>query len=356
MGFIDTILSWLYTAVSGILVAWHWVFDNLGFDPDSGWTWALAIVGLTVTIRALLVPLFVRQIKSTRNMQVLQPQLRELQKKYGHDRERFAQEQMKLYRETGTNPLAACFPLLLQMPILFALFRVIDRAAMGTNLGVLTDEQVNVIRDNALFGDITIASRFTDGGGVRLVIVFLVLVMTATTYLTQRQLMSKNMPESAMSGPYAQQQKILLYVLPVVFAISGLFFPLGAIIYWTTSNFWTMGQQFYVIRNNPAPGTPAFKEKQDRDRARGKTPEEEPTLPARPTQVRQQPKKTTRRERQTRPTQASGSPETAKSAGPSSDSSGVQKSEKSTESPSQQGDSATRNQPKRRTRRDRRGK
>ena len=92
--------------------------------------------------------------------------------------------------------------------------------------------------------------------------------MTATTFLTQRQLMSKNMPADAMSGPYAQQQKMLLYVLPVVFAVGGIAFPIGVLIYWTTSNLWTMGQQFYVIRNNPAPGTPAFKAKEDRDRRR----------------------------------------------------------------------------------------
>ena len=92
--------------------------------------------------------------------------------------------------------------------------------------------------------------------------------MTATTFLTQRQLMSKNMPADALTGPYAQQQKMLLYVLPVVFAVGGIAFPVGVLFYWTTSNLWTMGQQFYVIRNNPAPGTPAFKAKEDRDRAK----------------------------------------------------------------------------------------
>ena len=81
--------------------------------------------------------------------------------------------------------------------------------------------------------------------------------MTATTFTTQRQLMSKNMPADALSGPYAQQQKLLLYVLPVVFAVGGIAFPIGVLFYWTTSNLWTMGQQFYVIRNNPAPGTAA---------------------------------------------------------------------------------------------------
>ena len=94
--------------------------------------------------------------------------------------------------------------------------------------------------------------------------------MTATTFTTQRQLMTKNMPADAMTGQYAQQQKMLLYVLPVVFAVGGIAFPIGVLFYWTTTNLWTMGQQFYVIRRNPAPGTPAFEAKQKRDRAKGR--------------------------------------------------------------------------------------
>ena len=108
----------------------------------------------------------------------------------------------------------------------------------------------------------------TDDNSVRLLAAVLVIAMTATTFLTQRQLMSKNMPADALTGPYAQQQKMLLYVLPVVFAVGGIAFPVGVLFYWTTSNLWTMGQQFYVIRNNPAPGTPAFQAKQDRDKAK----------------------------------------------------------------------------------------
>ena len=103
---------------------------------------------------------------------------------------------------------------------------------------------------------------------MRLLAAVLVIAMTATTFLTQRQLMSKNMPADALTGPYAQQQKMLLYVLPVVFAVGGIAFPIGVLFYWTTSNLWTMGQQFYVIRNNPAPGTPAFAAKEERDKAK----------------------------------------------------------------------------------------
>jgi YidC/Oxa1 family membrane protein insertase len=132
----------------------------------------------------------------------------------------------------------------------------------------------------------------------------LVLAMTATTFTTQRQLMSKNMPPDALTGPYAQQQKILLYVLPVAFGLGGVAFPIGVLLYWTTSNLWTMGQQFYVIRNNPAPGTPAFKAKEERDRAKAakhgvvtEVPAEEPEPETRRPAQRQQPKKQTRAQR-----------------------------------------------------------
>ena len=97
-------------------------------DPDGGAAWALSIIGLTLVIRAALIPLFVKQIKSSRNMQLIQPKVKELQKKYGHDRERLAQETMKLYKDTGTNPFASCLPILLQMPIFLALFRLLDHA------------------------------------------------------------------------------------------------------------------------------------------------------------------------------------------------------------------------------------
>src|SRR4051812_23070692 len=263
----------LYFVTSAILFGFHVVFGAV-LGENSGAAWALSIIGLTMVIRAALIPLFVKQIKSSRNMQLLQPKIKELREKYGHDRERFAQEQMKLFKETGTNPLASCMPLILQMPIFIALFRVIDNAAKGTAKGVLTQAQVNSLANAKIFG-VPIAASFTnpitpDVTSVRILAAFLVLAMTATTFLTQRQLMTKNMPPDALTGQYAQQQKMLLYVLPLVFAFGGIAFPIGVLIYWTTLNLWTMSQQFYVIRNNPAPGTPAAAAKAARDAERHK--------------------------------------------------------------------------------------
>jgi YidC/Oxa1 family membrane protein insertase len=297
----SAIMTPLYYAVSAVLLAWHRIFATV-LPRDSGWTWALAIVGLTITIRALLIPLFVRQIKSSRNMQLLQPQIKELQKKYAHDREKLTQEQMKLWKETGTNPFASCLPLILQMPIFFALFRTIDRASHKIPKGFLSHDDADSLSRAKLLGA-QIADTFlkSDATETKILTMTLVVAMCITQFVTQRQLMSKNMPADAMNGPYAQQQKMLLYVLPVVFAVGGVAFPLGVLFYWTTSNLWTMGQQFYVIRNNPAPGTPAFAAKQERDKARGRTvaedPLKKPEVEAPKPPVRQQPKNQPRSQR-----------------------------------------------------------
>src|SRR3954451_11652825 len=126
------------------MLAWHELFTLIGLDPDGGAAWMLSIVGLTLVVRAALIPLFVKQINSSRNMQLIQPKVKELQKKYGHDRERLAQETMNLYKETGTNPFAACLPLLVQSPIFIALFRLLDQAAKNDKAnGFMTTAQAD---------------------------------------------------------------------------------------------------------------------------------------------------------------------------------------------------------------------
>ena len=326
------IMTPLYYLTSFVLVGFHRLFGEI-FGESSGAAWVLSIIGLTLVIRAALIPLFVKQIKSSRNMQLLQPKVKELQKKYGHDRERLAQETMKLYKDTGTNPLASCLPILLQMPIFLALFRLIDQAAKHPEepRGLLTADLSSKFANATLFGaKISDSFTSTDDGSVRILAAVLVVAMTATTFLTQRQLMSKNMPADAMTGQYAQQQKMLLYVLPVVFAVGGIAFPIGVLFYWTTSNLWTMAQQFYVIRNNPAPGTPAAKAKQDRDQAKRARkglpdpatpiePQPEPDKPDPP--KRQQPKKQTRsqRRKQGPPSNRPAQPGSAKPRDSSSD-------------------------------------
>jgi YidC/Oxa1 family membrane protein insertase len=303
------VLTPLYYAISAVLLGFHWLF-SLVLPERGGMSWVLSIVGLTVVIRAALIPLFVKQINASRNMQLIQPKVKELQKKYGHDREKLAQETMALYRESGTNPFASCLPLLVQSPIFIALFRLLDQAAKhDKSNGFLTTDLAKSFGHAKLFGHLPISATFLKPDGlvsVQILAAILVVAMTATTFTTQRQLMTKNMPADAMTGQYAQQQKMLLYVLPVVFAVGGIAFPIGVLFYWTTTNLWTMGQQFYVIRRNPAPGTPAFEAKQHRDKARGRVVAD-PTVADGPAtgeiteqprqQPRQQPKRQSKQQR-----------------------------------------------------------
>jgi YidC/Oxa1 family membrane protein insertase len=271
------ILDWLKIGVSWILVQFHALFSALGMNPASGWTWTFAIVGLVIVIRIMLIPLFVKQINSQRNLQMIQPQMKEIQKKYAGDKERQSQEMMKLYKETGTNPLASCLPIILQAPIFFALFGVLQSIAQYnandpnyTAQGVFQwDRYADLLpqaHDASIFG-VPLYATFMHADqtpyplNTRILALVMIILMTITTFTTQRQLIVKN---SAPDNPMVRQQKILLYVFPLIFAVSGINFPIGVLIYWFTTNLWSMGQQFWVIRNNPQPGTPAHAAKEAR--------------------------------------------------------------------------------------------
>ena len=258
-----SILNPLYTAVSAVIMAIHKVLSPI-FGTDSGVTWTLAIVGLVILIRIILIPLFVKQIKSQRALTALQPHMKAIQTKYKDDRQKQSEEMMRLYKEHKTNPLASCFPILAQAPIFFALFTVLN--GIGKNPpqkhGVLTQDDV-VSAAAAKFFGAPISQTFlgSDITTVKVVTVILIAFMSATTFTTQKQLMTKGMPKmSTQNNMMLQQQKIMLYLFPVIFAVSGVNFPVGVLIYWSTTNLWTWGQQFYVIKRNPTPGSPAYEE------------------------------------------------------------------------------------------------
>ncbi len=268
MGFI---LNPLYNFVSGVIVGIHNLLSPV-FGKDSGVTWSLSIVGLVILIRIILIPLFVKQIKSQRALTALQPQMKAIQTKYKDDRQKQSEEMMKLYKEHKTNPLASCFPILAQAPIFFALFTVLNGIAAKTDAGVpapiargfLKGEYLESAAQATFFGA-KISQSFLGSTDttVKIVTVILIFIMSATTFTTQRQLMVKGMPKmDSSNNMMLQQQKIMLYLFPVIFAVSGVNFPVGVLIYWSTTNFWTWGQQFYVIKRNPTPGSPAYEELQ----------------------------------------------------------------------------------------------
>jgi YidC/Oxa1 family membrane protein insertase len=265
------ILNPLYNLVSGVIILFHKLFTPV-FGKDSGVTWSLSIVGLVILIRIILIPLFVKQIKSQRALTALQPQMKAIQAKYKDDRQKQSEEMMKLYKEHKTNPLASCFPIIAQAPIFFALFTVLNGIAAKNDQGIsapiargfLKGEYLDSAAQATFFGA-KISQSFLGSTDttVKIVTVILIFIMSATTFTTQRQLMVKGMPKmDSSNNMMLQQQKIMLYLFPLIFAISGVNFPVGVLIYWSTTNFWTWGQQFYVIKRNPTPGSPAYEELQ----------------------------------------------------------------------------------------------
>jgi YidC/Oxa1 family membrane protein insertase len=253
-----------------------------------------AIIGLVLVVRAALIPIFVKQIKSQRNMMLVQPELLKLQKKYKgktdrESRERMAKEQMDLYKRTGSNPLSSCLPLLLQMPIFMGLFFVLNDAQKSmAGVGLMTKELAVQFSQAEIFGAKLSDTFFgSDDANVKIIAGVMIVLMSASQFITQKQIMAKNQNPDVQNSQFMQTQKILLYVLPFVFLISGLTFPLGVMTYWLVSNFWTMGQQFVVIRNMPTPGSPAYKEREARLIKKGKISLEPEATPETEAEVRQ---------------------------------------------------------------------
>lgn len=275
---ISACLQPFYAAISGLLALAHWLWGSL-FGNESGITWVLSIITLTVIVRTLMIPLFVRQINSARNMQAVQPKMKALQQKYGNDRQKYGIEVQKLMREEGVNPAASCLPLLIQMPIFLSLYRVLDGAARNIPRGYFFRKDPSLpksLRESHFLGA-GLSDTFMpmNGFGVTQIVALLLIIgMSALLFVTQFQMMRRNMPPEALTGPMAQQQKMMIYVFPIIYVVTGLVIPIGVLIYWFTSNLWTLGQQSLLIRNNPTPNTPAYIDWEERMRARGHDPEQ----------------------------------------------------------------------------------
>ena len=270
----DTLLWPLKVAVAWVMVTIHKALVLVGFPDGPGVAWVLSIIGLTIVVRLLIMPLFVKQIRASRGMQLLQPELQELQAKYKgkkdpESRQRMNEEMMALYRKHGTNPMASCLPILVQMPIFFALFRVL--ASLGAvasgkygrpSIGPLTQQLAEQVQNSSVFGA-SLSSSFLSSSDtqVKVVTVAMIIIMSVTQWYTMAQLSMKNMSTESLNSdnPMIRSQRMMLYVMPVVFAVSGVNFQIGVLVYWVISNLWTMGQQYFTIRNMPAPGSEAEK-------------------------------------------------------------------------------------------------
>ena len=289
----DTVLAPLEWVVAWLMVGFHQIFTWVGLPPAAGFTWAMSIVGLVIVIRIILIPLFVKQIHSSRRMQLIQPEMQKIQKKYKgktdpESRQAMTQETMGLYKRTGTNPFSSCLPLLLQSPIFFALYRVLANMpaiAAGTKppIGPLTPEMAAQANASTIFGaplsatfqhTLTIvhgaAVSETSATNVKIVCVVMIVLMAGSQFTSMRQLMMKNMPASALDNPAAKMQKNMMYVMPLMFIFTGVTFAIGLLLYWLTTNLWSMGQQFYTIRRMPAPGSLAERDLEARRLKSGK--------------------------------------------------------------------------------------
>ena len=284
----DTILWPLKVAVAWVMVYIHKFLVLIGLSDGPGVAWVLSIIGLTIFVRILIMPLFVRQIRASRGMQLMQPELQALQAKYkgkkdAASKQRQQEEMMALYRKYGTNPFASCFPILIQMPIFFALFRVLanlQAIAEGTyegrdSIGPLTADLANQVQHSTVFGA-SLSSSFMNPSDissaltVKIVTVIMIIAMSATQWYTMAQLSMKNMPESSKNSdnPMMRSQRMMMTIMPLFFAFTGVQFQIGVLIYWVTSNLWTMGQQFYTISRMPAPGSEAEKKFRARENAK----------------------------------------------------------------------------------------
>ncbi|BAW94240.1 inner membrane protein, translocase protein [Actinomyces sp. Chiba101] len=282
----DTILWPIKVAIAWVMVHIHQALVAIGLPDGAGIAWVLSIVGLTIVVRLLIMPLFVRQIRAQRGMQLMQPELKALQEKYKGkkdpaSRQRQQEEMMALYRKHGTNPMASCLPIIVQMPIFFALFRVLaslqdvaDGSYSRGSIGPLTADLAEQVQDSTVLGA-PLSSSFMQANGnltVQIVSVILILAMSVSQWYTMAQITTKNMPDSSKTddNPMMRTQKIMMTVMPIVFAVTGINFQIGVLIYWLVSNLWTMGQQFYTIHRMPAPGSEAernYRAKQNAKRA-----------------------------------------------------------------------------------------
>ncbi|GAA3733136.1 membrane protein insertase YidC [Salinactinospora qingdaonensis] len=270
-------LDWLYNIVAWVLIHIHSGLTFIGFAPDSGWAWGLSIVTLTILMRLLMVPLFVKQMHTQRKMQDIQPQIMKLREKYKNDKQRLQQEQMKIYQESGANPVMGCLPLLLQMPIFFALFNVLRTVAQGEAKYGFSTELVESMRGAMIF-HAPISAQFTSSAAdlsqydadpiiAKIVIAIACVLMGVTTFLSMRQGIKRSMTQMP-DNPMMQSQKIMMYLAPA-FGLFGLGMPVGVLIYWVSSNVWTMGQQHFLYKQHPVPGSPEAKKKEEKAAANG---------------------------------------------------------------------------------------
>jgi YidC/Oxa1 family membrane protein insertase len=269
-----SILNPLFEAVAWVMMQIHAALSH-AFGASSGVTWLLSIVILVVLMRLVMVPLFIKQRNSMWKMQSHMPQLQELRKKYKNDKTKLNEETMKFYKENGINPLGGCLPLIAQLPVFWSLFNVLKAIAQWTPPAAghtapkpqygMTIPFVESAHQARIFG-ISLYDQFLhpalgESLTSRLLIVVFVLVSAATTFLTMRQSQKRGMmnttapdPDQPGAAAAASMSKNMMYIAPF-FALTGLYWQFGLVLYWVTTNVWTLGQQHFLFRKLPVVGS-----------------------------------------------------------------------------------------------------
>jgi YidC/Oxa1 family membrane protein insertase len=241
-----TVLAGILTPIEDLLTSLlTWFHESLGLP------WAWAIVALVILVRMLLVPISVRQIHSMQNLQAHAPEMKEIQQRWKHDKQRQNEELMKFYRENKINPAASCLPIVLQIPIFIALFYV---------LRDFEDEILPKFPEASLefLGLVDITEPTKDGWGPLLLVVYVASQLTSSYF---------------MSATMQKSQRILMLVLPIVFIPFILNFPAGLMVYWLTTNLWTTGQGIVTRQLMPKPDPDALKRS-------SRTPAKDPPPPS----------------------------------------------------------------------------
>jgi YidC/Oxa1 family membrane protein insertase len=286
------VLDFIYYPVSFILWCWHWVFGHI-FGTNSGIAWALGIMFLVFTLRAIMFKPFVKQVRSMRAMQQFAPEMKKIQKKYANDKQRQAQEMQKLQREHGFSPVGGCLPMLLQIPVFIGLYHVLRSFIPGHTENYFFDKTgVDSYLDANLFGArlsnfITQPQALLEQLGanrtsVIIVSIPLMILASALTHLTARHSVARQNPESATSQT-AIMNKLTMYIFPLGVLVFGLFFPIGLLLYWLANNTWTLMQQRIVYRRIDA------EEKEKKEAAIEKRSNLAPKPGQRPAQAKKRP-------------------------------------------------------------------
>ncbi|MGH3195494.1 MAG: membrane protein insertase YidC, partial [Streptosporangiaceae bacterium] len=247
---LNNVVAWVIMRIHAVLGA--------AFGPATGLAWGLSIVILVMFIRLLLVPLFVKQVHAQRKMAQHAPHLQELKKKYKGDKQRLNEETMKFYKENGVNPLAGCLPMIPQMIVFFALFNVLRAITTWTSGTIpkygLTVPVVKSAQNATIFGvhlgDKLLFSHQSVPLHVSIVIALTVAVSATTTFMTVRQSAKRGLMQTNVDpdNPMAGMQKYMMYIVPF-FSLTGLYWQYGLVLYWVTTNLWTLGQQYFMFRN-----------------------------------------------------------------------------------------------------------